>query len=204
MQHIEFHVEEESMRALLDVLLPRIAPSLSFKVYAYQGKPDMLRKLKNRMLGYKRWLPEYYKIFILIDRDKDDCTALKQELENIASLSGLNTKTRSGSSDCSWQVVNRIVIEELEAWYFGDWEAVINAYPEAAPKPRRQVANPDGLSDTWEQFERIMKRKGYFKSGLRKIEAARNIGAYIEPERQKSPSFIAFYDAIKRIVDCDV
>jgi hypothetical protein len=29
-------------------------------------------------------------------------------------------------------VVNRLAIEELEAWYFGDWEAVRAAYQSSA------------------------------------------------------------------------
>lgn len=36
---------------------------------------------------------------------------------------------RTGAGGAPWQLVNRIAIEELEAWYFGDWEAVRTAYP---------------------------------------------------------------------------
>ena len=57
-----------------------------------------------------------------------------------------------------------------------------------------RYSNPDAIrGGTWETFERILKRHGYFKTGLRKIEAARAIAAHIDPERNRSPSFGAFY-----------
>ena len=67
------------------------------------------------------------------------------------------------------QLVNRVVIEELEAWYFGDWEAVRSAYPRVSPTVPNQsrYRNPDSVQGgTWEAFERILKGHGYFRTGL--------------------------------------
>ena len=47
-----------------------------------------------------------------------------------------------------------------------------------------------------EEFQRILQRHGYFKAGLRKIEAARAISAHVDPSRNRSRSFLAFYNAI--------
>jgi len=44
---------------------------------------------------------------------------------------------------------------------------------------------------TWETFERILKRAGYFQTGLRKIEVARAIAEHMDPSRNASPSFQA-------------
>ena len=41
-----------------------------------------------------------------------------------------------------------------------------------------------------------MKRGGYFKTGLRKVEAARAVGAGMNPRLNRSRSFVNFYDAI--------
>ncbi|MCY4353998.1 MAG: DUF4276 family protein [Truepera sp.] len=71
------------------------------------------------MCGYARWLPDEYRIIVMVDRDNDDCKKLKAELEAAAMAARL--RTRSQASGGPWQVANRIVIEELEAWYFGDW-----------------------------------------------------------------------------------
>ena len=127
-QHMELLVEEPSMEAFLRALLPRMMPQgRSFEIHAFQGKSDVLGKLQNRLRGYAQWLPEEWRIVVVVDRNDDDCQALKQQLESLALGAGLRTRSRPGRH--SWQLVNRIAIEELEAWYFGDWAAVCLAYP---------------------------------------------------------------------------
>jgi hypothetical protein len=87
----------------------------------------------------------------------------------------------------------------LEAWYFGDWEAVRIAYPDVGENiPRhRNYRDPDRIpGGTWEAFERVMRRAGYFPGGLAKIEAARMIAPHIDPERNSSQSFRFFYSAL--------
>ena len=165
----------------------------SFSVHAFRGKPDLLGKLRLRLRGYKRWIPPNYRIVVLVDRDDQDCHALKAELESAARRTTLPTRSRFGGSP--WRIANRIVIEELEAWYFGDWEAVRAAYPRVSAGVPRHAGyrDPDAIAGgTWEAFERIMKRSGYFTTGLRKIEAAQAIAAHIHPERNRSRSFRAF------------
>lgn len=196
--HLEVLVEEPSMEAFLRALLPRALPREgSFNVYPYQGKPDLLGKLPGRLRGYARWLPNNWRIVVVVDRDDDDCLGLKQSMEQMCAAAGLATRTRSGRS--SWQLVNRIAIEELEAWYFGDWSAVRRVYPRVARTvpDRAGLRAPDAIAGgTWEAFERILQRHGYFPGGLNKIAAARAIGAVLEPERCSSPSFQAFHRAI--------
>lgn len=196
--HLELLVEEPSMEAFLRALLPRLLPQdRTFEVHPFQGKNDLLARLEARLRGYAAWLPADWRIVVVVDRDAEDCRVLKRQLESIARRAGLRTRTRAGKA--RWQLVNRIAIEELEAWYFGDWAAVRSAYPRAsASVPRRQAfRDPDAIAGgTWEAFERVMQAHGYFKSGLAKIEAARAIGAHVDPARSSSHSFRAFSDAI--------
>jgi hypothetical protein len=108
-------------------------------------------------------------------------------------------RTRTHAGNALWQLVNRIAIEELEAWYFGDWAAVRSAFSRAADSvPRRKsFRDPDAIAGgTWEAFERVMQERGYFKGGLAKIEAARAIGVHVELERSTSCSFRVFGAAI--------
>ena len=186
------------MEAFLRALLPRLLPQdRSFEVHPFQGKSDLLAKLEQRLKGYAAWLPDDWRIVVVVDRDDAECRFLKNQLESIARRAGLHTRTRTGSA--TWQVVNRIAIEELEAWYFGDWAAVCSAYPRASPNvPRRQgFRDPDAIAGgTWEAFERVMQTYGYFKGGLLKIEAARAIGAHIQAASSSSKSFKAFCNAI--------
>ncbi len=196
--HLELLVEELSMEAFLRALLPRLLPQdRSFEVHAFQGKTDLMKKLKPRLLAYAKWLPEDWRILVVVDRDDDNCTTLKQKMVTIAHHAGLRTRNRAGGPP--WQLVNRIAIEELEAWYFGDWGAVRAAYPRVKNDiPRRRAfRDPDKIAGgTWEAFERVMQRYGYFPGGLAKIEAARAIGVHLQPERSRSRSFVEFHHAL--------
>ena len=126
--HLELLVEEPSIEAFLEALLPRLLPEgRTFAVHPFQGKADLLTNLQSRLRGYTRWLPDEWRIVVVVDRDDDDCRALKRRLEVAASSAGL--RTRAQSRKRPWQLVNRIAIEELEAWYFGDWTAVRDACP---------------------------------------------------------------------------
>ena len=186
------------MEAFLRELLPRLLPEgRTFEVYPFQGKDDLLGKLESRLRGYASWLPDDWRVFVILDRDNDDCHGLKERLEVTAGRAGLQTRTRAGGSN--WQLVNRIAIEELEAWYFADWEAVRKAYPRVrADIPgRRSFRDPEAIAGgTWEAFERVMQKHGYFKGGLAKIEAARAIGPHIEPSRSRARSFEVFQQAL--------
>lgn len=186
------------MEEFLRVLLPRVLPEQStFEIHSFGSKSILRRELKKRLRGYARWLPEGSRIIVVMDRDSDDCQALKEELEMAASAAGLRTRSQGGESP--WQVVNRIAIEELEAWYFGDWEAVCEAYPRvpATVSQRAPFRDPDAiLGGAWEAFQRILKRHGYFRAGLRKREAARTIAARIRHDRSRSRSFEVFMEAI--------
>jgi hypothetical protein len=197
-EHFEILAEEPSMEAFLAELLPRLLGDKSFMIHAYQGKADLLGKLQSRLRGYAKWLPENARIVVLIDRDDDDCTALKARLERDALDAGLATRS-TGLSGAIWRVVNRIAIEELEAWFFGEWGSVRQTYPRVPVTVPNKAAyrNCEAiLGGTWEALERILKRAGYFSGGLRKVEMARQIGTIFNYSACISPSFIAFRDVI--------
>ena len=187
------------MEAFLRALLPRLLPDDSgFELHVFQGKTDLLGKLEARLRGYARWLPSGSRVFVVVDRDDDDCRELKLRLEAIATRAGLLTRSQAGEG--RWQLVNRIAVEELESWYFGDWDAVKAAFPRVSPgvPQRAGLRDPDAIAGgTWEAFERVMQHYGYFRTGLPKIAAARAIGASIEPGRQRSASFRVFHSAVQ-------
>ncbi len=190
------------MEAFLGALLPRLLPAdRTFVVHPFQGKPDLLVKLQDRLRGYASWLPEDWRIVVVVDRDDDDCMALKAQLESMATKARI--RTRSGAGKQPWQLVNRIAIEELEAWYFGDWPAVCAAYPRVSERVVNQASyrNPDAIAGgTWEAFERVLQRHGYFRAGLGKIEAARALGVAVDPQRNRSARFGQFRDAVLEAV----
>lgn len=198
LEKIIVFVEEYSMEAALEHLLPKLLGGIEFQIIRFQCKDDLLKNAPARLKGYAAWLPENWRIVVLVDRDDDDCLVLKAEMENMAAAAGLSTKTAVGDGQ-RFQVVNRIAIEELEAWFFGDWLAVQTAYPRVpATLPQKAgFRDPDAIAGgTWEALERVLKKAGYFGAGLRKVELARAVAPQMEFNRNQSRSFQAFASAV--------
>lgn len=196
--HLIVLVEEPSMESFLRIVFPAIlGQEATFDIHPFQGKQDLVDKLPSRLRGYANWIPESSRILVLVDRDDEECAQLKARMEQFAEAAGLRTPSNAGGAH--WQVANRIAIEELESWYFGDWEAVRESYPKVKSTipDKAQFRDPDRISGgTWEAFERVLQAAGYFRSGLRKVEAAREIGARFVPGRNRSRSFQVFRDTV--------
>lgn len=194
--HLEFLLEEATAEKVLDNLLPRIITGEhTYRCIRFQGKMDLLKQLPIQLRGYARWIPNGFKIVVLVDRDNDDCLLLKNNLNRIAVESGLTIKS---SSDNLFQVMNRIAIEEIEAWFLGDAEAMRLAYPKLSKTFENKTAyrNPDNISNTWEAMETLLQKCGYFKTGLRKTKAAYEISKNMEPLNNRSRSFQVFWEGI--------
>lgn len=196
------------MESVLRLLLPKILGDLSFEIYPHQCKDELLLRLPQRLRGYGQrrksdaWFREHCCIVVVIDRDDDDCARLKRRLEKMAIDAGLATRTSAKGGD--YMVVNRLAIEELEAWYFGDWEAVQTAYPKvSATIPfQAKFREPDEIAGgTWEAFERVLQKAGYYSGGLRKVEAARAVATYMQPFSNTSPSFRTFRDVLLEMAE---
>ncbi len=200
---IDFFVEEPSAEAALTNLLPRILPNeIAFEIRNFQSKDTLLKELPKRLSGYKKWFPPDLRIVVLIDEDGEDCQQLKERLELAAKQAGLITKSQGQK----FQILNRIVIEELEAWFFGDVEALVTAYPKVPANlaNKEKYRDPDAItSGTWEALERVLQRAGYYAGGMPKIEVARKVSAFMEPDRNRSKSFKVFKEGLKAVIESD-
>lgn len=201
--HIEFLLEEASAEAALRNIVPKIlGPGVSFGLHPYQGKRDLLSKLPARLRGYRRWLPPDWRIVVLLDADRKDCRALKARLEREAEKAGWTTKSGAPAGG-GFDVLNRLAVEELEAWFFGDIVALKAAYSRIKLNLARKARyrDPDAIrGGTWEALERELQRRGYFAGGLPKIRAAREISAQMEPERNRSRSFRVFRQGLLEMI----
>ena len=199
--HIVFLVEETSAEAALRNLVPTIVPGVDIQFRVFQGKQDLLSRLPGLLKGYSKWLPLDWRIVVLVDEDRQDCLELKRRLERAAIDAGLVTKT-SAESSSTFQVLNRISIEELEAWFFGDVDALHSAYPKIPSSlgTKSKYHDPDAiLGGTSEALERELQRKGYFGGGLAKIEAAKTISDHMDPGRNQSKSFQVFRNGLREM-----
>lgn len=178
------------MEAALMELLPSVVSSHSFVIHVHQGKPDLLRKLEQRLRGYARIPDSDLRVVVIVDRDNDDCRELKHTLTKACER-----------SRCS--ALCRIAIEELEAWFLGDIEALQTAYPRVSPRLAQRAAfrDPDAIAGgTAEALERELTRAGYFSTGMPKVEVARRVAAHMDPERNRSRSFQVLVEGLRRTV----
>lgn len=203
-REIHIHVEEPSMEAYLVELLPRLAIGVeSIRVINHSGKQKLLREIPKRLRGYARIPIEFRPLtLVLVDRDSDDCRALKLALEEAVQAAGLVSKSKAG--EAPFDVVNRIVIEELEAWHFGDVPALIAEYPGVPENlaARAQFRDPDAIpGGTHETLLRLLQAAGYYRNvqSLPKVETARRLASRNDFINNRSASVQQFRQGLNAL-----
>ncbi len=200
--HIKFFLEEPSAEEALKHLLPKILlKDVSYEFHTFQGRDEMLKELPTRLKG-EQWIPDNWRIIVLIDEDRRDCHELKAYLEKAAHEAGFVTKSGAAPNE-DFQVVNRLAIEELEAWFFGDVEAMHAAYPKIPInlQSKAKYRNPDAIrGGTSEALEGLLIQKNYFTKRIPKPTVAQNIAQHMEPNRNRSKSFQVFVEGLKACV----
>ncbi|MEY2633463.1 MAG: hypothetical protein RIR00_2117 [Pseudomonadota bacterium] len=79
MKELVFLLEEDSARAMLQSLLPRLlSPEIGFRLIPFQGKQDLEKQCVRRIRGYIN--PEA-RFIVLRDQDSaPDCRVIKSRL----------------------------------------------------------------------------------------------------------------------------
>ncbi len=197
--HIKFFLEEPSAEEALRYILPKIfSPDIICIFHAFEGKDDMLEELPKHLKGHQ-WIPDNWRIVVLIDEDRSDCHELKAYLEKASHEAGFVTKSNAVPNE-DFQVLNRIAIEELEAWFFGDIEALHTAYPRISRNlhAKAKYRNPDAIrGGTYEALEHLLIQKNYYRERIHKPTVAHEIAQYMEPGRNRSKSFQVFVEGLK-------
>lgn len=199
--HIEFLLEEESAKAALDILLPKLLPAgVTWRCYPHRGKADLFQRLPGRLKTYARQFPHQSDLRVVILMDADtDCRRRKAELEKIIAAAGLLTKATADTGQ-AFRILTRLAIQELEAWLLGDRIAIQAAYPRVRPQHFSGLPhNPDTIADTWETLWRVLREGKYYLAGKAKVEWAETITPHLEPERNTSASFQYFRQALARL-----
>jgi hypothetical protein len=201
---LEILVEEPSAERALSVLVPRIiGPRHDFAIRPLRSKRALLVAVTGRLIGYSSWVREADgKVVVLVDRDNEDCVLLKAFLEKAAADAGLPTPSTARTM-ADVVVLNRIVIEELEAWFFGDVPALRAAYPRlpAGLESQARYRDPEAIAGgTWEALQNLLQQYGYFSAGLAKTVAAAEIARHMSVENNRAKSFQVFRDGLRRLV----
>jgi hypothetical protein len=212
--HIEVLVEDSSGKILLDCLLPQFfgvhGHSNTWRLHSYRGvgriparlnsttdpaKRILLDQLPRLLRGYSK-TPGVDAIVVVVDADTRDCKAFLEELQQLAAACGAADNT-----------MFRLAIEEIEAWYFGDNQAILAAYPRAN---KTVFANyrQDSVCGTWELLadavspggSAAVKKIGWPFAGSVKHEWARSIGPKMNVEKNTSPSFCKLRDGLRKLV----
>ncbi|NWE46708.1 DUF4276 family protein [Pseudomonas gingeri] len=212
--HIEIVVEDSSGERLLSTILPKIFGGYgdphTWRVHAYKGigripknmkansdpsKRILLDQLPRILQGYGR-TPGIDAVVVVLDTDKRDCREFLAELNALAE-------------DCSPRpnLMFRLAIEEVEAWYLGDRQALLDAYPRAKTDVLGRYVQ-DSPCDTWELLAdavypggvSAIKKVGWPLPGQIKHEWAEKIGPLLELDRNVSPSFCKLRDGLRRLV----
>jgi hypothetical protein len=199
MRRVELLVEEPSAEAALRELLPRNpAATARFKIINLGSKHALLTKLERRLRAYADRIRqgEDVRVVVLVDRDQDDCHALKAALERTARAAGLITRSAAGHR-AAFDVVTRIAVEELESWFLGDPQALRAAFPNLPPINLRTAPfrNPEN-GGSWEALHRFLRRHGYYPGTYQKIDAARRIARHLDPTANRARSFTVFCDGL--------
>lgn len=196
-------MEEESAGEALKPLLSTLLDGHQVRVgiRKFQGKPDLLKKLPQRLEGYAsaRRRGADVRVAVLVDQDNDDCGELKLRLDKIARGAGLVPRADAGAPG-EFQVLNRIAVRELECWYFGDWHAVRTAFPKVPKEvPRKYRGNPDlAAGKASDAFEKLLATSGV--RVVSKPDWGRRVGPHLSLESNRSPSFRYFVSGVRGLV----
>ena len=212
--HLEILIEDESGRISVDCLLGKIlganGADHSWRTHGYkgwgrlpenlQGKTDpakriLLDRLPSLIRGYGKSLDDLAAVVVVVDLDRRDCMTFKQELLAVLEV-----------CDPRPNALFRIAIEEMEAWLLGDRDAVKAAYPRTKINVLEDYRQ-DEICGTWEVLADAvhagaavaLKKAGWPAPGMAKCAWARKIAPYIDPDRNRSPSFQAFRDGVRRL-----
>ncbi|GHC21165.1 hypothetical protein [Aidingimonas halophila] len=207
--HFEILVEDQSGKKALDILVPKIiGDDHTYNVHPYKGigripknlgtnnnanKRILLDQLPRLLRGYGNAFANYpaeYPAAVILVCDLDDkcLKSFRQELISILESCNPQPETRF----C-------IAIEEGEAWFLGDVQAIKAAYPRAKDAVLNKYVN-DSICGTWERLAdavypggaAALASKGWQAVGIEKSQWSEQISPHMDTSNNASPSFVYF------------
>ena len=181
MNRIVFLLEEDSMRILLEGLLPRLFPQLLFQCVPHEGKHDLEKSILRKL---KAWREPGVRFVVVRDQDSADCHQVKTKLVQLC----LGTGRRD--------VLVRVACRELEAWYIGEPQALKQAFPATRPSVLRELdksryQNPDTVVRPSDIVAKLIPE-------FQKRSGARHMATFLSRENN-SNSFRVFVEGVEKL-----
>lgn len=157
--HLEVCVEDALGKIFLDGLLSRILRhDVSWNVHGYKGIGRLPRNLGNTNHPARRIFldnlpklirgcantPYVNSLIVVVDCDDRDCETFLNELKAVHAVVAPNAN-----------VVFRIAIEEMEAWFLGDPDALRAAFPFVREDALAGYSQ-DSVCGTWEKLADVI------------------------------------------------
>lgn len=183
MRELVFLLEEESAKAFLESLLPRILDNtIATRLIAFEGKQDLEKQLTRKIRGYTNSSARF---IVLRDLDSSpNCHAIKSDL--------LQKCDNAGKLQ---QSLVRIACKELESFYLADLAAVESALALtglARHQNKATYRNPDSCQNPSNELTKLTK------SNYQKVSHSREIGREVDVTNTRSSSFANLITGIKK------
>ncbi len=185
MNHAVIMVEEESIEEVTKIIVSRLGIKNQIKIIPHDGKNDLEKSFPRKIANWRS--PHRTRFVICRDSDGSNCAVLKQRLKCL-----LPQTTQH-------EFKLRLVMNELEAWYLGDLEALYKAELISRGavdqiRNRKQFRSPESIQNAKREFTKLVNAKG-------QINLARRIAPHLELENGRCSSFKHFIEAIKWAVE---
>ena len=178
-------VEEQSIEEVTKIIVRRLGIENQIVVIPHNGKNDLEKSFPRKILNWKK--PERTRFVICRDNDGLNCTLLKQRLKDLVP--------KNAQHDFKL----RLVMNELEAWYLGDLNALnlaglITKGTVAQNLNKKTFKFPEHVSKAKLEFKKLVKSGG-------QITLARKIAPHLDLQNERCKSFKHFISAIRWAVE---
>lgn len=208
--HFEILVEGQTELTALSILIPKIvgdygAPN-TWKIHKHRGvgrlpdnpqerpnphDPTLLHQLPAKLRAYSKNQDPTMAVIVLLDLDDKDKDELNTQLNTLLEY-----------CEAGFEAEFKFAVEELEAWYMGDRNALLMFNPEI----RQNILNnyiQDSICDTWEELAKadspfvLTQGKRNSATQEKKKEWSKKIPLHMDVNNNLSPSFNEFTQCLR-------
>lgn len=209
--HFEILVEGQCELTALSILMPKILGAYgepnTWKIHKHQGvgsipsknKPynpldrSLLGQLPMKIAAYAKFNDSNRVIVVLLDLDMLDQDEIHNELKKL-----IPKKSNLAIKFC-------FAVEELEAWFLGDAQAIKKSYPSINHTLYSQYIQ-DSICGTWELLAKIIGShitdlpKRDRRVAMEKCQWAKKITPHMDIQLNRSPSFNNFNNQLSKLL----